>query len=607
VIAKKRYSVTTNWFLLFLGGATLMAVAEGFQRLSINPVAALFWQNAGYIGFALLPMAFYLFIVSFTGQYKRQYIFLSSVLMLAWGTITFFAGSGLFYVHSLSLIQHAPWGYYSNPTIAEKISVAWFIVFYIIGTILLLIARKTNQNKLIRKQIITFLLAFLVPFIAAIITVVIIPIYNPNVFPPIATLVGAFSGILIYYGIFRYRLFEIDPQVLAQNILDTMNEAVIIAQPDMSIESINYQAERLLGISGEAIHGHKLQSFFSDNSWKFILEQIVSKSVYGNNPATHKDYVRSTDGKITPVRISLSSLKIDGEKIANIIVLSDITEITKSFDILQDSASRIYKQNEELIKLELQLREQKANVEKIVEIRTKALVDAQNKLKAEDQLKTEFIMLTSHNLRTPLAIARGYAEIIQTKFPVSEVEKPLITGLNNGLDQLGKIVEDLLTISSIESGYQLTLKDTLFSTIIDPLIKEAKELALTRNDKLIVNFHAGDVRLKADFERLQGALRNVLNNACKFTENGIVEVNTNRLEDHLIISVSDTGIGIEPTELPKIFGKFHRAANALDGDYAGRGIGLYLTKLIVEEHGGKISVVSQPKQGSAFTIELPCY
>jgi len=132
-----------------------------------------------------------------------------------------------------------------------------------------------------------------------------------------------------------------------------------------------------------------------------------------------------------------------------------------------------------LRKLEARLREEKANVEAIVEFRTRALVDAQSKLKAADQLKTEFIMLTSHNLRTPLAIAKGYAEIITSEYPMTDEQKPMLDGLNNGLSRLGKIVEDLLTISSIESGSMVTLNEISFQELVEPLIQEIKDLAVT--------------------------------------------------------------------------------------------------------------------------------
>jgi len=607
VIIKKHYSITNSWYLLFLGSALLMAIGEGLQRISIHPEAALFWQNFVFMGLSLLPIAFYLFIVSFTSHYRKQFIFLTSGLILSWGVVTFFAGNGLFFAHSMSLVQHGPWGFSSPPTRAEEIATDWFLLFYTLGTGLLLQFRKTTQNILIKRQIVIFLVSFLMPLLAAIITLTVLPVVLPNTIPPLATIVGAFSGIVVYFAIFKYHLFEIDPQALAQNILDTMTEAVIITRPDMSIESINQEAERLLGIKVDTVATQKLKSFFSDETWQLIMAKINGKPDPQNSLSSSKNYIKSSSGKFTPVRIAVTSLKSAGEKMANILVLSDISEITKSYDALQTSAARIYKQNDDLRELETRLREEKANVEAIVEFRTKALVDAQTRLKAADQLKTEFIMLTSHNLRTPLAIAKGYAEIIISQYPITEEEKPMFDGLSNGLTRLGKIVEDLLTISSIESGAQITLEETPFQELINPLIQEVTDLARTRKDKFIVNFHAGDVKIKANVDRLQGALRNILNNACKFTENGTVELSTSRSGDLLIISVSDTGIGIDVSELPKLFTKFHRAANALNGGYEGRGIGLYLTKLIIEEHGGKLSVVSQPNKGATFTIELPCH
>ena len=532
---------------------------------------------------------------------------MATILILSWGVIVFFAGTGVFYQHGVSQIQHTPWGFASSPTQAEEIAVTWFSLFYILGTGLLLQFLKSTQNKLIRRQVIVFLVSFLVPFVAAVITSGILPAVLPNKVPPLATLVGAFSGIIIYFAIFKYHLLEIDPQALAQNILETMTEAVIITRPDMSIESINHEAERLLGIKVETVATEKLQNFFSDETWRLILAKINDQPDLQNNLSNTKNYIKSAAGKFTPVRVAATSLKSAGTRMANIVVLADISEITQSYDALQSSAARIYKQNSDLRELEGRLREEKASVEAIVEFRTKALVDAQSRLKASDQLKTEFIMLTSHNLRTPLAIAKGYAEIITTQHPFTEEEKPMIDGLNNGLSRLSKIVEDLLTISSIEAGSQITMEETSFQKLIEPLIQETKDLALTRKDKFIVNFRAGDVKVKANVDRLQGALRNVLNNACKFTENGTVELSTSRSDNKLIINISDTGIGIDPSELPKLFTKFHRAANALDGGYEGKGIGLYLTKLVIEEHGGKLSVVTQPNQGATFTMELPCF
>jgi PAS domain S-box-containing protein len=386
-----------------------------------------------------------------------------------------------------------------------------------------------------------------------------------------------------------------------------MSEAVIITRPDMSIESINPEAERLLGTSNEKASNTNLKSYFSDANWQVIFQKVARLSINDKFQPINQSEVQASDGKATPVRIVATSLIDGGETMANVIVLSDISEITTSFDKLEHSATRIYQQNEELQKLENQLREEKANIEHTVELRTKELTDAQNRLKAADQLKTEFIMLTSHNLRTPLAIAEGYVDMLTSPKTKPEETGALILGLKNGLQRLGSFVEELLTISSLESGDQFTLEEVSFQQIVDPLIKEVTDLARTHNDKVIVNQHAGDVKLKANATRLQGALRNLLDNACKFTKDGTVELDTSRSENRLIINISDTGIGINAEEIPNLFTKFHRATNALNGGYEGEGIGLYLTKLIIEEHRGKVSCVSQIDKGSTFTIELPCY
>lgn len=603
VLAKKRFSVTVNWFLLFLGGAAILAIAEGLQRSSIHPEAALFWQNVSFIGNVLLPPVFYLFIVSYTSQSRRQFVLLTSVLILAISITIFFAGTGLL---NSQVVQHAPWGFYSNLTQAGKVLVLYTSIFYIFGVGLLLQFRKSTHNKLIKKQALLFVVAFLLPFLAALITSVILAAVKPNVVPPLATFFGAFSALIVYYGIRKYRLFDLDPQALAQNILETMSEAVIISRPDMTIESINPEAERLLGLSAEKAVSQKLQTFFIDTDYQRILEKMTSSQSQTIDQTINKSMVKNTAGQSTPVRIAVTNLKDGGERIANIIVLSDISEITRSFDALQNSATQIYTQNDELKKLEKQLIEEKNSVEHTVEVRTKELVDAQDKLKAANQLKTEFIMLTSHNLRTPLTIAKGYADMI-SEYPLPKEEKAYVEGLIGGLKRLGLFVEDLLTISSIEAGDQLMLEEVPFQKVIEPLVKEVNDLALTQNDKFVVKLHAGDIKVKANATRLQGALRNVLNNACKFTKNGTVELNTSRSDNKLIINISDTGIGIDNDELPKLFTKFHRGTNVLSGGYEGEGLGLYLTKLIIEEHSGKISCVSQLGKGTTFTVELPCY
>lgn len=604
IIIKKNYSDATRWFVLFVLGAIFMAVTEGLQRSSVYPSGALFWQNLSFICLALLPVAFYLFIVSYTNQQRKHFMLLGSLLIFIWGMASFFGGNGIYFSAGQSQVIHRPWGYLSNPTHAEVILVAWFILFYILGTGLLLQFRRSTQNKIIKKQAVLFIVAFLAPFLAAIVTIVILPTVANNPIPPLASFVGAFSAIIVYYGVRRYKLFELDPQLLAQNILETMSEAVIITRIDMSVESINRSAQHLLGIETNKIKEVDLKDFFSESDWKLINEKVNNRSI-NQDQAVSKAEVKTSNNKLIPVRIAVSSLVDEGERVANIIVLSDISEISRSFDVLEKSASHIYQQNDELRVLQRKLVEEKANVEHTVQVRTKELIDAQNKIKLEDKLKTEFIMLTSHGLRTPYTVAKGYSELLASHELPPE-DKKLVEGLMTGLKRLGGLIEQLLTINTIESGKLENSTVITCQDLMEPLVQNAKELVKVRSNQLIASIDAKDTKINANPKRLQGAIGNLIDNACKFTNNGTIQIKTEKNGKSLVISIVDSGIGIQPDELPNLFNKFHRAENRLNNSFEGDGIGLYISKLIIEEHSGKINVTSQLGKGSTFTIELPC-
>jgi len=184
----------------------------------------------------------------------------------------------------------------------------------------------------------------------------------------------------------------------------------------------------------------------------------------------------------------------------------------------------------------------------------------------------------------------------------------MLSDLKISTKRLGVFVEDLLTISSIESGQKLTMQKVELSKVVEPLLREADELSIATHNRLEVQANMlENIWFNASESRLKAALRNVIDNAFKFTNHGIVIVTVGSLADKIIIKVQDSGIGISSKELPELFTKFHRATDTLEFNYEGKGIGLYLTKLIVEEHKGTIEVKSQEGQGTTVTIEIPLF
>jgi signal transduction histidine kinase len=227
------------------------------------------------------------------------------------------------------------------------------------------------------------------------------------------------------------------------------------------------------------------------------------------------------------------------------------------------------------------------------------------KLKKIDELKSEFLMITSHNLRTPLTIIDGYLEQIKSLDPPAALKK-VLEPIGTNVMRLKGFAEDVLTISTIEAGQMNVQREPVemgpvLQNIADEFTALAKQKKL--QFKTAVTTDAWVSLGKSSF---RSALWNLLDNAYKFTpEAGHVELTAVTTHDRLEVTVKDSGIGIAAAEIPQLFTKFHRATSTLTYDYGGTGIGLYISKLIVEQYGGTVTVKSTEGEGSTFTISLP--
>lgn len=229
------------------------------------------------------------------------------------------------------------------------------------------------------------------------------------------------------------------------------------------------------------------------------------------------------------------------------------------------------------------------------------------KLREVDKMKSEFLMIASHNLRTPLTVMRGYIDVAGYAKTTDELKK-IIHNIQESVTRLNLLSEDLLTISTLETGGEKMSKSSVEAKkFIDSLTGEFELLAHQKKlNWLFSNKLPDSLRLELSQSNMHSALGNVIDNAIKFTqEGGSVSVTAVVHGDKLLFTVVDTGIGIQPDEIPKLFTKFHRGTSTETYDYEGVGIGLYLTKLIVEEHGGQISVQSEAGKGSTFSVYLP--
>ncbi|HEX6282591.1 MAG TPA: HAMP domain-containing sensor histidine kinase [Nitrososphaera sp.] len=231
------------------------------------------------------------------------------------------------------------------------------------------------------------------------------------------------------------------------------------------------------------------------------------------------------------------------------------------------------------------------------------------KLKEADMLQREFIHVAAHELRTPIQPILGMAEMIeftlQKKKDASSIKPEEIEIIARNARRLQKLSEDILDIARIESN-SLTLHKSLFNLkdVLTLLVEDCrKQIQLDGRDVKIIHKKLDDIEIYADKERIMQVLGNLLSNALKFTKQGTIVIHTeqsNTDKSHLTVKVIDTGLGIDPALLMRLFTKF-----ATKSEH-GTGLGLYISKSIVEAHGGKIWAENNSDgRGATFTFTLP--
>jgi len=236
-----------------------------------------------------------------------------------------------------------------------------------------------------------------------------------------------------------------------------------------------------------------------------------------------------------------------------------------------------------------------------------ALMSDIRKLKETDAIKSEFMMITSHNLRTPLTVIQGYLEALQGNSDLPDAAKDLVAVLTASSSRLAAFAEDILTVSRIETGENVTThrEQTDLAQLLKGIAADFGILAKQKGIEFRSTIGDNACNVLISTPHIRGAVWNLLDNALKFTKEGSVALELSQSSNHATISVSDTGEGIAPDEIPKLFTKFHRGTSTLVYNYEGSGIGLYLTKLIIDQHGGIIEVSSKLGKGTTFTIKLP--
>jgi signal transduction histidine kinase len=248
------------------------------------------------------------------------------------------------------------------------------------------------------------------------------------------------------------------------------------------------------------------------------------------------------------------------------------------------------------------LRESYADLERKVEERTEQLA-------AANQHKSEFLANMSHELRTPLNAIIGFSDVLLTRM-FGELDAKQEEYLNDILSSgkhLLDLINDILDLSKVEAGrMELEVSEFSLTEAVRNSVTMVRERAANHGIALLYEVEPAADELQADERKVKQVLFNLLSNAVKFTpDGGKVTVRAWREDGQVSVSVADTGIGISPENMDLIFEEFRQASDVDGRSHEGTGLGLTLTKKLVELHGGCVSVESERGKGSAFTFTLP--
>ena len=326
-------------------------------------------------------------------------------------------------------------------------------------------------------------------------------------------------------------------------ILSNMGDGIVVVDSGREITLLNGTAEKLLGISQDSAKGHKVMETVRNHEIDEILLRCLSQRV------TIRDMVQIRNGGRY---LGLIATPLPDEN-ACVLLLQDLTELHRLQNVRRDFISNI-----------------------------------------------------THELRTPLASIKMMAETLSSGAASDpSVAQDFLDRINLEVDKLAQMVQELSELSRIEKGEAVLDKqkikiDELIAQSATRLREQANRAGITIELSLKENLP----EVMADINRLEQVLVNLIHNAIKFTpSSGKITVSTNRHEEGILIIVEDTGSGIAPEDIARIFERFYKADKARSGK--GSGLGLAIVKHIVEAHGGRIWVESVERQGSTFYFTLP--
>jgi PAS domain S-box-containing protein len=370
-----------------------------------------------------------------------------------------------------------------------------------------------------------------------------------------------------------------DLQAHTRLIIDRAHDAFISMNAEGLITEWNTQAQHTFGWSRAEAEGQP---------WEAV---IVPERDRSRHREGFERFATTGEGRIMNRRLRMAALHRDG------------SEFPVEFSI-----SPIRLRNSYTFSVFLRDVSESVHYQKQIEEQNAELAARNREVERANNLKSQFLANMSHELRTPLNAIIGFSDLMSDGVtgPLTEKQQHFLKRIREGGKHLLQLINDILDLSKIEAG-QVTLNCEAFNLrgIVPEVVSVIRPLAMAKKITVEEAYEHG-ATLCADRVRFKQVLFNLLSNAVKFTpEGGKVRIDSTVSHGQLFISVTDTGVGLAPSDQEVVFEEFRQVQNSSTKPNEGTGLGLAITKRLVEQHGGKISLRRELGKGSTFTVSFP--
>lgn len=369
---------------------------------------------------------------------------------------------------------------------------------------------------------------------------------------------------------------------------------LITVLPEGTILEVNEGFEQMTGWSAEEVAGKstvELEVWAKPSERDHVIELLSSEGHVRELEATF----RRRSGEEFVGVISSEIMRVQDQDC----VLSVIHDIT----------ARKHAEAE-ILRLNADLEERvKERTERLTE-RNRQLLEANTQLDEATRAKSRFLASMSHELRTPLNSVIGFSGMLAQGLvgELAPEQQRQIEMINSSGVHLLELVDEVLDLSAIESGEtRVDMEPIQVGELLGSAVQSVAPMAQRKGLSVLVEVDPAVDVVESDRTRLKQVLLNLLGNAIKFTDEGSVTARAERDADDLVITVADTGRGISAPDLERVFDDFYQVERTGDAKAAGAGLGLAVSKRLVEMLGGTLEVTSELGGGSSFTVRLPCY